>query len=94
MRKDIRRRELRESNSSPADDDTASHNTAMQMDIERAMNQLPADCRAVVILCLAYGFSHSEAAEATNMALGTVKSHAARGKSKLRAFLSAYEKAK
>ena len=57
------------------------------------MDALPPDCRAVVILCLAYGFSHSEAAHAMNMPLGTIKSHTARGKTKLRAFLSAYERA-
>lgn len=63
----------------------------LSVDIERAMDTLPEDCRAVVILCLAYGFSHREAAKATKLPLGTVKSYCARGKSKLRAFLSAYE---
>ena len=92
VRKDVRRRELGERQAPPTDDLRLAP-TGLQLDIERAMNKLGDDCRAVVILCLAYGFSHSEAAQATNMALGTVKSHVARGKSKLRAFLSAYEKA-
>ena len=65
----------------------------LQIDIERAMAELPAPCRAVVMLCLAYGFSHKEAAKATNQPLGTVKSHIARGKTQLQAFLCAYDKA-
>jgi len=67
--------------------------TGLSVDIERAMNSLSPECRAVVMLCLAHGFTHSEAAQATNLPLGTVKSHCARGKTKLQAFLSAYETA-
>ncbi len=93
LRKDVRRRELGEKAAPPANDTPPSAPIGLQLDIERAMNGLTGDCRAVVILCLAYGFSHAEAAQATNMALGTVKSHVARGKTKLRAFLSAYERA-
>ena len=66
----------------------------LKMDIEAAMNTLPAECRAVVILCLALGMSHSEAARATDLPLGTVKSHVARGKTKLKTFLAAYETVK
>jgi len=77
VRKDVRRRELGERQAPPTDDLRLAP-TGLQLDIERAMNKLGDDCRAVVILCLAYGFSHSEAAQATNMALGTVKSHVAR----------------
>lgn len=65
----------------------------LAMDIEEAMNTLAPECRAVVILCLAHGMSHSEAANATGLPLGTVKSHVNRGKEKLRTFLHAYEKA-
>jgi len=75
------------------DDNMLSAQMDAQMDIERAMNALPTDCRAVIILCLAYGFSHLEASKATHIPLGTVKSHVARGKDKLRAFLSNYERA-
>ena len=60
------------------------------LDIERAMDSLSADCRAVVLLCLLHGFTQSEAAQATGIPLGTVKSHVTRGKEKLRAVLSAY----
>lgn len=60
------------------------------LDIERAMDSLSPDCRAVVMLCLLHGLTQKEAAAATGLPLGTVKSHITRGKSKLRAVLSAY----
>ena len=60
------------------------------LDIERAMDSLPPDCRAVVLLCLLHGLTHDEASKATGMPLGTVKSHVARGKAALRTALSAY----
>jgi len=60
------------------------------LDIERAMDSLPTDCRAVVLLCLLHGMTQMEAADATGLPLGTVKSHVARGKTKLRTALSAY----
>ena len=66
----------------------------LKMDIVRAMDSLAPDCRAVIILCLAHGMSQSEAALATALPIGTVKSHVLRGKAKLRAFLSAYETVK
>ncbi|MGZ6015331.1 MAG: RNA polymerase sigma factor [Phenylobacterium sp.] len=51
--------------------------------LERAMAELPAEQRACVALCLAGDFSHSEAAEALDMPLGTVKSHVTRGRARL-----------
>jgi len=65
--------------------------TGVSVDIERAMQSLAPECRAVVMLCLAYGFSHREAAHITHLPLGTIKSHCRRGKAELRQFLSAYE---
>ncbi len=65
----------------------------IKMDIERAMNALPAPQRAAIILNISHGLSHGEVARALGMPLGTVKSHIARGKNSLRAFLNAYEKA-
>ena len=88
-RKEARRRELAEGR---FDDDAPQAPAGLKMDIEAAMNNLPTECRAVVILCLAHGMSHSEVASATQLPLGTVKSHVSRGKEKLRAFLVAYEK--
>lgn len=92
IRKHKRRQELADENM-PVDDTDISSPTGMKMDIEQAMNSLSPEQRAAVILCLSYGFSHVEAAKALNQPLGTVKSHVARGKNKLRAFLCVYEKA-
>jgi len=47
------------------------------------MQVLPAEQRAAVALCLAADFSHSEAAEALGLPLGTIKSHVQRGRAKL-----------
>jgi len=90
-RKDARRRGLSEGH---IEDEAPIAPAGLKMDIEQAMDSLPAECRAVVILCLAHGMSHSEAATATGLPLGTVKSHISRGKSKLRTFLSAYQTVK
>lgn len=51
--------------------------------LEAAMAELPADQCACVALCLAADFSHSEAAEALGLPLGTVKSHVTRGRARL-----------
>jgi RNA polymerase sigma factor (sigma-70 family) len=48
-----------------------------------ALKALPIEQRAAVSLCLAADFSHSEAAEALGMPVGTIKSHVARGRTKL-----------
>jgi RNA polymerase sigma-70 factor (ECF subfamily) len=53
------------------------------VDLARAMAELPLDQRAAVALCLAAGFSHSEAADAMGLPIGTVKSHVLRGRAKL-----------
>lgn len=51
--------------------------------LEAAMAELPAEQRACVALCLAADFSHTEAAEALGLPLGTVKSHVTRGRARL-----------
>lgn len=55
--------------------------------LEQALAALPQDQRAAVTLCLGCGFSHSEAAEALGLPLGTVKSHVQRGREHLRSLL-------
>jgi len=91
IRKETRRRGLSEC---VIEVDPLIAPAGLKMDIEQAMDSLPSDCRAVVILCMAHGMSHSEAASATGLPLGTVKSHMTRGKIKLRTFLSAYQTVK
>lgn len=54
-----------------------------QIAVRKALATLPDDQRAVVALCLAADWSHAEAAEALALPLGTVKSHAMRGRAKL-----------
>jgi len=92
FRKEARRKNLGDQKQGP-DEAPLDSPHGVKMDVERAMNALPPAQRAAVMLCLSYGFSHSEAANALNLPLGTVKSHISRGKTALRAFLSAYEKA-
>lgn len=53
------------------------------IDIERAMRGLSDRERAAAVLCFAEGCSHSEAATALGLPLGTVKSLAARARAKL-----------
>ena len=59
----------------------------LRLDLTAACAALPPDQRAAVLLCLALDFSHDEAARALSLPLGTVKSHIARGREKLSAFL-------
>ncbi len=61
------------------------------VDLDRALATLKDDERTAVVLCYSCGMSHSEAAEATGMPLGTVKSHVNRGREKLKAFFEAAE---
>jgi len=92
IRKHKRRADLAQENL-PEPEPTPESPHGVKMDIEQAMNRLSPEQRAAIMLCLSYGFSNSEAAKALGQPLGTIKSHIARGKDKLRAFLCAYEKA-
>jgi len=53
-------------------------------DLPKMLAVLGAEERLVLILCHAHGMSHGEVAEVLDMPLGTVKSHAQRGKAKIR----------
>lgn len=55
-----------------------------RMDLSRALDQLTEAQRVCVVMCVAAGLSHREAAEATGWPLGTVKSHVLRGVEALR----------
>lgn len=63
----------------------------LKLDLEKATAALPAEQRAAILLCLGYEFSHTEAAEALALPLGTVKSHVARGREKLIAALEGHD---
>ena len=63
----------------------------LQMDVERAMQRLSTAEQAVLLHCVQLGLSHEEAAYVLAMPLGTVKTHALRGKAKLKAWLAAWQ---
>ena len=61
-----------------------------ERDVRRALRLLSDDERAAIAACFFEGLTHDEAAAALDMPLGTLKSHVARAREKLRAPLSAY----
>ena len=62
----------------------------LQLDLEHAMQHLTASEQTVLLHCVQLGLSHEEAAYVLSMPLGTVKSHAHRGKAKLKTWLAAW----
>jgi RNA polymerase sigma factor (sigma-70 family) len=62
----------------------------LQLDFERAMQQLSTAEQTVLLHCVQLGLSHEETAFVLAMPLGTVKSHATRGKAKLKSWLAAW----
>jgi len=71
---------------------TVSQGTELAMDLSQAMEALPNECRACILLVLSEGLSHNEAAQITGLPLGTVKSHIKRGRERLQNALKAYGK--
>ncbi|KRA15259.1 RNA polymerase sigma factor [Lysobacter sp. Root604] len=63
----------------------------LQVDIERAMQRLSPAEQAVLLHCVQLGLSHEEAVYVLDMPLGTVKTHATRGKAKLQKWLSIWQ---
>jgi RNA polymerase sigma factor (sigma-70 family) len=63
----------------------------LHLDIESAMQRLSAAEQTVLLHCVQLGMSHSEASYVLGMPLGTVKTHAAQGKAKLRALLADWQ---
>jgi RNA polymerase sigma-70 factor (ECF subfamily) len=68
----------------------APQETDLQLDVERALRRLSTAEQAVLLHCVQLGLSHQEAAFVLAMPLGTVKTHAARGKAKLKTWLAAW----
>ena len=56
--------------------------------LDLALRQLPEDQRTAVVLCDVYGMDYNKVAEATDSALGTVKSRIHRGRLRLRELLA------
>lgn len=59
----------------------------LAVDLGAALQQLSANQRAALLHCVQLELSHEEAAAVLGMPLGSVKTHVARGKAKLRALL-------
>ena len=65
----------------------------LRLDLARAMRHLSTGEQAVLLHCVQLGLSHEEAAYVLGMPLGTVKTHATRGKAKLKTWLAAWHEA-
>ncbi len=63
----------------------------LRLDVERAMRRLSSPEQTVLLHVVQLGLSHDEAAYVLAMPLGTVKSHATRGKARLRALLADWQ---
>jgi RNA polymerase sigma-70 factor (ECF subfamily) len=84
----------------PADPDPATTESAgtaeidgdvaRRLDVERAMARLPDLQRLALFHCYQLDLSHDEAAVVLGMPVGTLKSHVARGKARLRETLAAW----
>jgi len=61
--------------------------TVAKMDLERALTQLPAGCRAAFVLHDVQGLEHREVAEALGIAEGTSKSQVHKARLRLRTLL-------
>ena len=61
--------------------------TVARMDLERALTQLPAGCRAAFVLHDVQGLEHQEVADALGIAEGTSKSQVHKARLRLRALL-------
>ena len=61
-----------------------------QLDLDSALATLPQTVRLCITLAYAERMSHREICEATQLPLGTVKSHITRGAARLRELLGAY----
>jgi len=75
------------------DDHEPSHadKTALRQDLSAAVARLSADEQTALHVCYQQGLSHGEAAEVLGWPVGTVKTHLARSKEKLRQLLAAWK---
>ena len=67
--------------------------SALRLDLESAMARLTPPERAALTLCFALGLTNEEAAMRLGLPLGTLKSHVARGREKLKTLLQAWQAA-
>jgi RNA polymerase sigma factor (sigma-70 family) len=67
-----------------------AHSADLRHDLTAALQQLPPEEQTALHLCYQQGLSHSEIASVLGWPLGTVKTHLARSKEKLRQLLAAW----
>lgn len=68
----------------------ATHDSAARLDLDAALGRLKSVERMCLVLCYQEGLSHSEAAAATGLPIGTVKSHVSRAAARVRGLLDGY----
>jgi RNA polymerase sigma-70 factor (ECF subfamily) len=88
LRRLQRERRLGAMTAEAVEDETPGSDADAAIDLDGALQALNATERICVTMCFGAGLSHSEAAEALNLPLGTVKSHVKRGLEKLRTRLA------
>jgi RNA polymerase sigma factor (sigma-70 family) len=93
----LQARRKQQSSTEEIDDNAVDRRTSqrdavdLRLDVERAMRHLSATEQIVLLHVAQLGLSHDEAAYVLAMPLGTVKSHAKRGKAKLRPLLADWQ---
>ena len=88
LRRLQRERRLGAMTAEAAEEDAPRSDADAAIDLDGALQALNSAERICVTMCFGAGLSHSEAAEALNLPLGTVKSHVKRGLEKLRTRLA------
>ena len=73
-----------------ADENAATHERGVELDVREAVGRLKPEERTALELCYGQGLSHDEAAQVLGCPLGTLKTHILRAKEQLRNFLAAY----
>ncbi|MFN8105420.1 MAG: sigma-70 family RNA polymerase sigma factor [Acidimicrobiia bacterium] len=70
------------------DPETALAEYRMDDEIQRAIDELPPEFKAAVVMCDVVGLGYQEIADQTGVAIGTVRSRIHRGRAQLRARLA------
>jgi RNA polymerase sigma-70 factor (ECF subfamily) len=83
MRKTHRRHPHVDVDHIPQPANVVEHRVDLKHDLDRALLDLSDDERAAILLCYQHDLSHEEASQVLDYPVGTVKTHIARGKSKI-----------